>query len=153
MGFFSNLFSVGEKSAEQVAAEKIAEFMSKRRGLIIGLVWERLGASGGASADAEKFLQQLTDNMVNMLPEAGIVTMTVLYKKAIGEGASHQVALRLVNMTRMLPVLWEDVSQFETLEDYVMERLQVEFAEADARYPVLRYLTKEHVTHCIRQTN
>lgn len=153
MGFFSNLFSAVEKSAEQVAKEKMALFTAKRRGLILGLVRERLDVSSDGNAVTDEFLQQLTDINVHALPEAGIVTMAALYKQAISEGATHQGALTIVNITRLFPVLWEDVSQFETLEEYVMERLQVELAVADARYPVLKYFTREYVAHCIGQTN
>jgi hypothetical protein len=153
MGFFSNLFSTKEPSAEEIVAKKMALFEIKLRDLTLRLTHKRLAMQEGANVVAFEELQGLSDYEVSSLPEDCIVIMAALYRRAIGEGAPHHVALSIVNSTRLLPIQWKAVSKFQTIEEYIVERLKVEQAAMDRKHPILKYLTQDFVSYGVQEAN
>lgn len=153
MGFFSNLFTPREPSAEEIAAKKMALLMKKLRDLTLRLTHKRIAMQEGENKVAFEKLQKLSDYEVSSLPESNIVTMAGIYRRCIGEGANHKVALQIVNSSRALPVQWKDISNFQTIEEYIVERLKVELAVMDAQNPILKYFTQNFISNALQESN
>ena len=153
MGFFSNLFTPRELSAEEIAAKKMALLMKKLRDLTLRLTHKRIAMQEGENVVSFEKLQQLSDYEVSSLPENNIVTMAGIYRKFIGEGATHEVALKVVNSTRVHPVQWKDISKFQTIEGYIVERLKVELAAPSLSSTALKYYTQDFISNSIQETN
>ncbi len=154
MGFFSNLFTPREHSAEEVAATKMALLKKRLRNVTLRLTHKRITMQEGENVVAFEKLQQLSDSEVLGLPEENIVVMAGIYRRCIGEGGyPHEAALKLVNSTRIHPIHWKDISKFKTIEEYIVARLEVELAAMDAKKPILKYLTQDFISNAVQESN
>jgi len=153
MGIFSKLFTPSEPTAEEIAAKNMDLLKQKLNALTLKLAHKRIAMHEGENAVSLDELQKLSDYEISSLPENSIVTMAGIYKRCIDQGANNEVALKIVNSTRVAPIQWNDTSKFQTIEEYIVERLKVELAAMDAKNPILKYLTKDNVSAGIQQTN
>lgn len=142
-----------ELSSEENEAKKMALFIKKLRDLTLRLAHKRIAMQEGENVVGFEELQQLSDSVVSALPESNMVTMAALYRRCIGEGAAHEDALQLVNATRLLPVQWKDISKFQSIEEYMTERLKVELGAPSLSEPTLKYYTQDFVSNAIQETN
>lgn len=153
MGLFSNLFTPREPSEEEIAKQKMTLLMKKLRELTLRLTHKRIAMQEGENVMSLEKLQQLSDYDVSSLPENNIVTMAGIYRKFIGGGATHEEALQVVNATRVHPIQWRDTSRFQTIEEYIAERLKVELAPPSLSSSALKYYTQDFISNSIQQTN
>lgn len=153
MGFFSNIFKAKELSAEEIKANGLILLKKKLRDLTLRLAYKRIALQVGENVGTVEELQQLSDYEVTSLPEDSIVTMSAIYRRCLGEGANHEVALKIVNSTRVLPIQWRDVSKFNTIEEYIDKRLQVELAVPSNSSTALKYYTQDFILNAIQETN
>lgn len=153
MGFFSNLFAPRELTAEEIAANKMALLSKKLRDLTVMFAHKRISMQEGENVVPFEKLQKLSDFEVSCLPENNIVLMAGLYRRCIGEGANHEIALKIVNSTRVIPVKWNDTSKFQTIELYIAERLKVELAAPSLSSTTLKYFTQDFISDSVQKTN
>ena len=153
MGFFSNLFAPRELTKEEITANKMALLAKKLRNLTLRLTHKRIAMQEGENVVSFEKLQKLSDYEISSLPENNIVTMAGIYKRCLGEGATHDVALRIVNSTRVLPNQWKDISKFQTIEEYIVERLKAELAAPSLSSTALKYYTQNFILNSIQETN
>lgn len=153
MGFFSNLFAARELTAKEIAAKKMALLSKKLRDLTVMLAHKRISIQEGENVVPFEKLQKLSDYEVSSLPENSIVTMAGIYRRCIGEGAAHEIALKIVNSTRVLPVQWNDTSKFQTIEVYIAERLKVELAAPSLSSTAIKYFTQDFISDSVQKTN
>ena len=150
MGFFSNLFAPPKPTAEEIAANNMKRLAHKLRELTLKLVHGRISQQEGKNVTG---LEKLSDYEVSALPESSLVTMAAIYRRCIAEGASHEVALQVLNSTRALPIQWKDISKFQTIEGYIVERLKVELAHPSLSSTTLKYFTDELISDSVQEIN
>lgn len=153
MGLFSKLFAAREPSAEELISQKLALLSRRLRDVTLRFTHKRIVMQEGEKAVGLDRLQRLSDTEVSGLPEQNVVIMAAIYRRFIGEGASHENGLLVVNSSRVFPVKWGDTSKFKSIEEYINERLKVELAAADAKLPLLKYFTQDFVASIINETN
>lgn len=171
MGFFSKLFSPKESLEVEVTRQEQSSEMQELTKFL--LHWteamkERLDgpylkraiidealilAKKRMSNDPDgiKWLEGLSDESIMLLPEALIMVMFATYLKSTREGASHLNGIFVVDLMRPRRCKPEQLSNFSTIEDYIIYKLKSELSVTNNESE-LAYITPDYVASVIRET-